>query len=156
MKERLIHILIFIFGVSCIFYGTLFAIPINAYAVDKVFFRKVINVIDGDTIKIDSTQESELINYLEYSVRIRSIDAPEIHTKSNCEKKLGLKAKKFLESIVKNNQLVKIINPTWDKYGGRILAELQINDQSISQLMIDNKHAVAYFGQKKEVIWCTD
>lgn len=156
MKQRFINILILIIAIIVIFYATLITMPISANAADKVFYRKVIEVIDGDTIKIDASQESELIKYLEYSVRISSIDAPEIHTKSDCEKKLGLQAKKFLQSIVKNNQLIKIINPTWDKYGGRILAELEINDQSISQLMIDNKHAIAYFGQKKNIIWCTN
>ena len=157
MKKKLIDILIFIFFAIAIFFATALTMTFPLYAAEnKIFIRKVIEIIDGDTVKVDIEEESNLINYLNYSVRIYGIDAPEIHTKSKCEKSLALQAKEFLQSIILVDRPIKIINPVWDKYGGRILADLEVDGKLISEAMIKSGHAARYTGGKKEIIWCKD
>lgn len=156
MKKKLIDILIFIFFAIALFSGVMFIITFPAFAKDEIFIRKVIEVIDGDTVKINVDEESDLIQKLGYSIRIYGIDAPEIHTKSKCEKLLGLQAKKFLHNIILTDRPIKIINPSWDAYGGRILADLEVDGKLISEAMLKSGHAARYTGGKKEIIWCKD
>jgi endonuclease YncB( thermonuclease family) len=37
----------------------------------------------------------------------------------------------------------------WDKYGGRVLGDLEIDGKYLSKLMIETGHAVEYHGEKK-------
>ncbi len=154
MKKKLIDILIFIFFAIAIFSGVMFIITFPALAEDRIFSRKVIEVIDGDTVRIDMQDESDLISNLGYTIRIAGIDAPEIEGNSECEKQIGLIAKDFLKKILFNDRQVKIINPKWDKYGGRILADIETDGVLVSKLMIDNGLAITYKGKKKTKIWC--
>jgi endonuclease YncB( thermonuclease family) len=124
---------------------------VNSYA---EFPRTIKRVIDGDTVELDASDESDLIDHLGYDVRILGIDTPEKRTKKACEKALGLKAKQFLIEYLGERKKVKLIDPKWDKYGGRILADIEIDGVLISQLMIDKGFAVPYQGEKKTKIWC--
>jgi hypothetical protein len=41
----------------------------------------------------------------------------------------------------------------WDKYGGRILGDILVNEKPLSTLLIDNGFARKYNGEKKGS-WC--
>lgn len=159
MKQNFINFLIFIILIIIICAGLssiIFFVPANALAKDIIYTRKVTEIIDGDTIKVEMIDESDLIADLEYSIRISGIDTPEIKTSSKCEKELGLKAKEFLKNLILTDRYINIINPAWDKYGGRILAKLEVKGQSIGDIMIKNGYAIVYNGDKKNKIWCKD
>lgn len=128
----------------------------NAHSKEINFKRNVERIIDGDTIELSTEEESDLIKHLGYKVRIMNFDTPELHSKSNCEKKLATEAKKFLEKTILVNKQITLINPKWDKFGGRILADIDIDGTLISKIMIQKGYAIEYHGDKKTHVWCKD
>ena len=86
-------------------------------------------------------------------VRLAGIDTPESRTKDLAEKKLGLEAKEYLKSKLKDAKNVRIKTEKMDsseKYG-RILGWLFVDDQkvSINEQMITDGHAWGYLGDTK-------
>ena len=134
---------------------TLFIIQ-SAKAKDIVFERQVKRVIDGDTIELKTDEESGLIAYLGYNIRLLGIDTPELHSKSKCEKQLATNAKKYLEQLLKPDTPIKIINPKWDKYGGRINAYIEVGGENITKKLIKEGYGIEYYGDKKVIKWCND
>ncbi len=108
-------------------------------------------VYDGDTIKIKETY----LNTLPLSVRIRGIDTPEKSYRAKCtsEKKLASKATKKLKNIIKESDIIYYKNVSWDKYGGRILADMYNKKGNIADQMIESGLARRYNGGKKKG-WC--
>lgn len=124
-------------------------IPYQAYAIVKTRFE-VESVYDGDTVKI----KDRYLNYLPLSVRINGIDTPEKGHRAKCEKerRLAIKAKSYLEYLINEYDYYFII-VGWDKYGGRILADLYINNVNVKHTLIKEGLAKEYHGGKKES-WC--
>lgn len=108
-------------------------------------------VYDGDTIKI----KEMYLNALPLSVRIRGIDTPEKSFRAKCakEKKLASKATKKLKKIIKDSSVIYYQNVGWDKYGGRILADMYNEKGNIADQMIAAGLAYKYDGGKKKS-WC--
>lgn len=114
---------------------------------------KVNRVYDGDTIFADLNCSEELF-CKNIGVRLLNIDAPEIRTKNDCEKKKALEAKQYVENKINNAKEINIINPGKGKYF-RIVGDVILDGQSLSQDLIKNDLAVHYDGGTKEVIdWC--
>lgn len=110
-------------------------------------------VSDGDTIKTSLKLPCPLCAA---SVRIRGIDTPESNYLAKCEKEkiLGLQAKQFLMSLASASETMMARNVTWDKYGGRILAEVEINGLNVGQEMIRRGIAAPYTGTGPKPNWC--
>lgn len=108
-------------------------------------------VYDGDTIKI----KEMYLNALPLSVRIRGIDTPEKSFRAKCAKemKLASKATKKLKKIIKDSSVIYYQNVGWDKYGGRILADMYNEKGNIADQMIAAGLAYKYDGGKKKS-WC--
>lgn len=113
----------------------------------------VLRIIDGDTFQTVFTLPPPLH---EISVRIRNIDTPESTWRGKCpeEQRLGKKATKHLELLLKDAKTVILTDFDWDKYGSRIDAVVHYNGINIGQRMIDDGYAVQYDGGKKPD-WCT-
>ena len=111
----------------------------------------VTRVVDGDTVDVDIDLGFGMI-YKKQRVRMMGIDTPESRTRDLEEKFYGKQSKKFLESLLKDKK-VKLISHDKGKFG-RILGELFIDDPrnsiSVNQLMIENHHAVPYYGDSKD------
>lgn len=125
---------------------------ISASAADMVLpFR---SVSDGDTIATNLKLPCPLCNA---SVRILGIDTPESNYLAKCpaEKAKGLAAKAFLQRLFENQESFVARNVRWDKYGGRILAYVEVNGQDVGELMIKNGFARPYFGQGPKPDWCS-
>ncbi|MCR6591200.1 thermonuclease (Snase-like) [Campylobacter insulaenigrae] len=105
-----------------------FAYVLN-YDVNSYVQAKVVEVIDGDTIRV-------VVNNKEQKVRLFGIDAPEKN------QAYGQISKKFLNAIVLNKEVTLSIKDE-DKYG-RILAIVYLNDKDINQIMVKNGYAWAY------------
>ena len=90
------------------------------------------------------------MTYKKQRVRMMGIDTPESRTRDLEEKFYGKQSKYFLEDLLKD-QKIQLVSHDKGKFG-RILGELFVegNELSINQQMIDNYHAVPYFGQSKE------
>lgn len=114
---------------------------------------RILRVVDGDTIVIEA-------NYLphslkpELSLRITGIDTAESNYMAKCvkEQETGLKAKEFTKDFVKEGY-GNIVIKDWDKYGGRVLGDVEINGKWLSQELINNNLAKPYNGLRKES-WC--
>ena len=113
--------------------------------------RKIDSVVDGDTIDVLIDLGFDIL--FSSRVRLAGIDTPESRTKDLAEKKLGLEAKEYLKSKLKDSKSVKIKTEKMDsseKYG-RILGWLFIDDQkiSINEQMIADGYAWGYLGDTK-------
>lgn len=113
--------------------------------------KKVTGVVDGDTIDVDI----DLGFNVSFSQRVRlaGIDTPESRTSDKFEKTLGLEAKEYLKSKLKDATLVviKTEKPDSSEKYGRILGWLYIdgNTISINDQMIEDGYAWGYLGDTK-------
>ena len=107
-------------------------------------------VIDGDTI--DVTLDLGFNVFLKKQrCRLAGIDTPESRTRDLAEKKLGLQAKARLTELC--GERLKIKSLGRGKFG-RILAIPYTNDnEDIGQILMQEGHAVEYWGGKKSKVW---
>lgn len=117
--------------------------------IPEIKFAKVVKVYDGDTITVASRLPFESSPIYRFSVRLRSIDSPEIkgETKKECE--LAIKARDALHNLI-YGQIIELRNNGKEKYG-RLLADLYYNDIHINKWMVDNGYAIHYYGGKKQL-----
>ena len=122
----------------------------------EVYEWKVLRTVDGDSLEIAN---QFLPEELKLFVRAKGVDTPEKapHAKCGKENALGQKAtiftKKAIENAQKNNQKITFTEIKWDKYGGRIVAKVFINNIDLAQELIKNGLGRVYFGDKKKS-WC--
>ena len=117
---------------------------------------KVVKVIDGDTVDVDIDLGFGII-LSDERVRIMGIDTPESRTRDQVEKTFGLAAKDRLKELLgKTTVLQTQINKNGEDIKGkfgRILGDFVSNDQRmITDVLIEEGHAVAYFGGSKQEI----
>jgi len=113
--------------------------------------KKVTNVVDGDTIDV----EIDLGFDISFSSRVRlaGIDTPESRTTNKAEKVLGLEAKEYVKSKIKDAKEIIIKTEKMDsseKYG-RILGWLFLDGSkvSVNEQMIADGYAWGYLGDTK-------
>lgn len=113
--------------------------------------KKVTGVVDGDTIDVDI----DLGFSVSFSQRVRlaGIDTPESRTTDKAEKVLGLEAKEYLKSKLKDAKVVviKTEKPDSSEKYGRILGWLYVDGDTISinDQMIEDGYAWGYLGDTK-------
>jgi endonuclease YncB( thermonuclease family) len=115
---------------------------------------KVVEVTDGDTIKVEAPwSPPELGNTI--ALRVLGIDTPEKGGRAKCqaEADLGAKATKFAKDTIKPGQIIQVNLVGWDKFGGRIDAEVFINGKSFAEMQIAAGLARKYMGEAK-ASWC--
>jgi len=119
---------------------------------------KCLRVVDGDTI--DAEIDLGFKVYIRERIRFYGINTPESRTRDLEEKARGLAAKQFLKDTLAKSKNKFILESMVDKKGkfGRILGTLYVEYQkegesidkiNVNQYLIDNGHAVAYFGGKR-------
>ena len=110
-------------------------------------------MVDGDTVDVDIDLGFGVWLHKE-RVRIYGIDTPESRTRDLEEKKYGLAAKKFVKQFVKGGNDIILSTQKYDAKGkfGRILGDIIVDNKSLSETMIKERHAVPYYGQSKEEI----
>ena len=111
---------------------------------------KVTRIVDGDTVDVDIDLGFGM-TYKKQRVRMMGIDTPESRTRDLEEKFYGKASKAHLTQLIENAKEIQLVSHEKGKFG-RILGELFDPDNvvSINQQMIDDYHAVPYFGQSKE------
>uniref|UniRef100_A0A6C0JH47 TNase-like domain-containing protein n=1 Tax=viral metagenome TaxID=1070528 RepID=A0A6C0JH47_9ZZZZ len=108
---------------------------------------KVVKVYDGDTITIASKLPNSNLPFYRFSVRLRSIDSPEIKGITEEEKSLAIEARDALHNLI-FGKIIVLKNLGTEKYG-RVLADIYLEELHINKWMLDNKYAVPYDGKKK-------
>ena len=119
---------------------------------------KVIKVIDGDTVDVDIDLGFDIM-LRDERVRIMGIDTPESRTRDKVVKKFGLASKARLKELIsrKSGPILKtqINKKGEDMRGkfGRILGDFVTDDgRMVTDILVEEGHAVAYFGGSKEEI----
>ena len=141
MKQKIIA--------STIFVG-LFSVFVQA----NPYNYKIIKVSDGDTVVFEAPfMPSPLKPQL--SLRVLGVDTPEKGARAACpaEAAAAEKASAFTKNLVANAKKIQIELKEHDKFGGRVLGDLIVDGRRLSELLIQNGHARAYFGEKKKS-WC--
>ncbi len=114
---------------------------------------KYLKNYDGDTVTFDIPDTHPLLGK-KISVRIRSIDTPEIKGKAPCEKEAARIARKLISSVLKTAQRIDLLNIERDKYF-RILADVHFDGKDLKEIVMKNNLAYAYEGKAKQKIdWC--
>jgi len=120
---------------------------------------RVIKVVDGDTVDVDIDLGFG-VTLTDERVRIMGIDTPESRTRDRVEDLFGEAAKARLKELMKHGG--KLIT-TEDRKGedmkgkfGRILGDFKVDYngeiKTVTDILVEEGHAVAYFGGSKEEI----
>ena len=116
---------------------------------------KILKVIDGDTVDVDIDLGFGII-LTDERVRIMGVDTPESRTRDAIEKKFGLASKERLKELLKDEAILITKD---DKHGedmkgkfGRVLGDFRVGGKTVTEILIEEGHAVAYHGQSKDDI----
>ena len=115
-----------------------------------VYQAELERVVDGDTVDVTLDLGFD-VKLHKQRVRLHGIDTPESRTRNLAEKKLGLAAKERLKELCVGRFKVKSLGK--GKYGRVLGIPYTENGQDICQLLIDEGHAVEYYGGKKKKVW---
>ena len=117
-------------------------------------YRATVNrVVDGDTVDVDIDLGFG-VWLKDERVRIMGIDTPESRTADKVEKVFGLASKDRLKSLLGKETILKTFaaKDGEDMKGkfGRILGDFITNDDRlVTDVLIEEGHAVRYHGQNK-------
>jgi len=113
---------------------------------------KLVKVVDGDTVDVDIDLGFG-VWLKDERVRIMGIDTPESRTSDKVEKVFGLAAKYRLKELVEKDTILKTFasKKGEDMKGkfGRILGDFIVDGKMVTEIMIEEGHAVKYHGQNK-------
>jgi len=113
---------------------------------------KIVRVIDGDTVDVDIDLGFGVVLKKE-RVRIMGIDTPESRTRDKVEDLFGEKAKSRMKELLGESAV--LVCKKYDAKGkfGRVLGDLSTEDgRMVTDILIEEGHAVAYFGGSKEEV----
>ena len=112
----------------------------------------LVKIIDGDTIDVDLDLGFDVV-LKKQRIRLHGINTPESRTRDLEEKKYGLAAKARLAELIDNadDLTVKtsVDGKARGKYG-RILGTIYADTTNINNTLVDEGHAIAYYGGKKQ------
>lgn len=121
--------------------------------VDGPIRADVLRVLDGDTVEVRAypwPQQS-----VDVLVRLRGIDAPEIHSRCETERVRAEIVKNRLSGMVTGQKHVLLTDIGGDKYFGRVVANLGLEDgeDAASTLILENL-VQPYDGGHKDHPFC--
>lgn len=104
------------------------AVPTGAGSrmIDGPVTAEVVRVIDGDTVLVEAMPWPD--HKVNTYVRLRGIDAPELRSKCPAFRKAAQAAKSELANLIGNERLVQLTAISGDKYFGRVVADLTLQD----------------------------
>jgi micrococcal nuclease len=127
--------------------AAILSLSTSAYALDL----PIRYVYDGDTIMVTLVSFPSPLNNA--SVRIKGIDSPELHGKCQAEIDLAIRARSHMKFLVSDTASLTLTNYSWDKYGGRIAADVFVKGKNLATEMINAGYARPYLsGARKS--WC--
>lgn len=128
---------------------------VNTPVKAELYEYKILRVLDGDTVEFEAVF---LPKELKQTLRLRivGVDTPEKGGKAKCslEREMANKAKEFVEEKLRTATTVRIYLKGWDKFGGRVLGDVMIDNLPLSQMLISEGYAVVFYGNTKRHSWC--
>jgi micrococcal nuclease len=132
--------------------STAFARP-RAEMIAGPVTAELIRVIDGDTLLVNAKPWPQ--QTMEVYVRIRGIDAPEIHAKCDNVRQAGERAFRHLQMLTGRSTELHLVNISGDKYFGRVLADVLLGDGTdAGQVLLNARLVLPYQGGKKAQAFC--
>ncbi len=125
------------------------AAAVGADAIPGPGNARVVSVYDGDTLTVDAAPWPGLT--ARTKVRVAGVDTPEIRGKCQAEKDLAIRARDFVRSTV--GVEVRLTNIRPGKYAGRVIADVWVNGQKLSDLLMAENLGRPYHGGRREG-WC--
>jgi len=111
----------------------------------------VIEVLDGDTFLAEALVWPG--HTVRINVRIRGIDAPEMHARCEPERQAALRARDALKMLFADRPIA-ISNVSGAKYYGRVLADVATSEGvPVAPILLDEKLVRAYDGGRRQP-WC--
>ena len=136
----------------------LLVLPLLAFAQKTpkgvTYDAQILRVSDGDTVVIAAPFLPPPIKP-ELAIRVFGVDTPEKAPRAKCDREAagGAAATEFTKKAVANAKQIQVELVDWDKFGGRVLGDVILDGQRLSQLLIKNNLARPYFGEAKSS-WC--
>ena len=118
---------------------------------DTLTVSTVISVYDGDTFRVNIDNLPPILGQ-NIAIRVNGIDTPEIRGKCQKEKILAIQARDFVKDKLLNAKQITLANIKRGKYF-RLVADVLIDGQSLTDLLLVNKLGYRYNGGRK-LIWC--
>lgn len=126
---------------------------------NQLYAYPITRVIDGDTVEFQATFLPPPLKPV-LALRVYGVDTPEGKPLAKCfdEYQKATFAKEFTKLWISmayqegKTVLIEIISH--DKYGGRVLGDVVIDGERLSQALIAQGHAKPYKGGKKSS-WCS-
>jgi micrococcal nuclease len=107
---------------------------------------------DGDTVTVNVPDVHPLMGK-KVSVRLKGVDTPELRSKNPVEKEMAKKVKIFVNEKLKTAKRIDLVDIKRDKYF-RINADLIVDGESLSSLLLSRDYAYEYDGgTKKDIDW---
>ncbi|MBO0664298.1 thermonuclease family protein [Jiella sp. MQZ9-1] len=114
---------------------------------------KVVKVRDGDTVEVEAYVWP--MQSVHVAVRLRGIDAPEMHGKCPAEKAAAARATDRLKALLDTDH-VYLTDISGGKYFGRVLARLGVDGNAdLGRTLLKEGLVVPYQGGKRRD-WCDD
>ena len=128
--------------------------PVSALAViyGNVRVSGVVSVYDADTFRVNIEGWPDLIGK-NIPVRVNGVDAPDIRGECPSEKQAAQEAKGFTLKKLTEAQGIELRNIKRGKYF-RIIADVYVDGENLSDLLIRAGYARPYDGGKREG-WCS-
>jgi micrococcal nuclease len=132
------------------------AFPASAnVANDGRYDWPVLDIVDGDTLEVHLPGLPMELQPVK--VRLRGVDTPELRGKCAAEKKMAQEARAFTQRLVGAALAAKrpiyFSRIDWDKYGGRIDADVAVDGRSLGDMLVGAGLARRYDGGKR-MGWC--
>ena len=112
-----------------------------------IYKEKCLRVVDGDTI--DAQIDLGFDTHKVIRIRLVGINAAESRTRDLEEKVRGLAAKQFVKDILKKHKNEFVLHSQGVGKYGRCLGELFVNEVNVNKKLIEEGHAVEYYGGKR-------
>ncbi len=112
---------------------------------------KLIRVVDGDTLLVSAAPWPG--HSIETYVRLRGIDAPELHAKCEATRLAARQARDGLSRLLTTK--VSLLAISGDKYFGRVLADIHLEDgRSVADVLLASGLVESYDGGRKALHPC--
>lgn len=111
-----------------------------------------VRAYDADTITVNLKDLPPVFGE-ELGIRVAGIDAPEIRGRCAQEEQLALQARDRVRELLEQAQQIDLVDMERDKYF-RVVAKVNVDGRDLSQLLLEEGHAVIYDGGTKSKDWC--
>ena len=106
-----------------------------------------LKVVDGDTI--DARVDLGFDTFKKIRIRLVGINAPESRTRDLEEKERGLAAKARVKQLMSESKNQFVLHSQGVGKFGRCLGEIFLGESKLNDILINEGHAVPYYGGKR-------